>query len=88
AITIGANMNAQGQLFWDEANSYSQDFYAVMGAHVKADLGFLSIDLWGRNLTNSRYNTFAVSSAATGKLHYFGQLGNPFQCGVDVRLHF
>ncbi|HEY9544325.1 TonB-dependent receptor, partial [Prevotella sp.] len=47
AITIGANMNAQGQLFWDEANSYSQDFYAVMGAHVKADLGFLSIDLWG-----------------------------------------
>ena len=81
-------MSAQGKTYWDEANSYSQAFHAVAGAHAMADFGLMTVDLWGRNLTNTKYNTFAVSSAATGKTLYFGQLGNPFQCGVDLRLHF
>lgn len=88
AVVIGANVSAQGKTYWDEANSYSQAFHAVAGAHAMADFGLMTVDLWGRNLTNTKYNTFAVSSAATGKTLYFGQLGNPFQCGVDLRLHF
>lgn len=87
SVTVGAHVNAQGKTWWDEANTYGQKFYAVMGAHAGVDLGCLSLDFWARNLTKTRYNTFAVSSAATGERLCFAQRGNPFQCGVDLRLH-
>ena len=37
------------------------------------------VSLWGRNLSNTRYNTFAVDNAATGTKQYFAQRGNPIQ---------
>lgn len=87
-LTIGANMNAQGKIWWDEANTYAQKFYAVLGAHVSADFGACSLNLWARNLTDSQYNTFAFSSKATGKEVYMAQRGNPFQLGMDLSMHF
>lgn len=88
SLTIGANMHAQGKIWWDEANTYSQKFYAVLGAHICADFGICSLNLWGRNLTDTRYNTFAFSSKATGQEVYMAQRGNPFQMGVDISIHF
>ena len=87
-LTIGANVNAQGKTYWDNANTYAQKMYAVLGAHIDYDFGVALVSLWGRNLTDTNYNTFAVDNAATGKKRYFAQRGNPFQCGVDVKLHF
>lgn len=87
-VTLGANLSAQGKTYWDEANSYSQKFYAVLGAHADADFGHVKVSLWARNLTKTNYNTFAISSSATRSVEYFAQRGNPFQMGVDVRLHF
>ncbi len=87
-LTIGLNMNAQGKIWWDEANTYSQNFYAVLGAHVSADFGLCKLNLWGRNITDSKYNTFAFSSKATGREVYMAQQGNPFQCGFDLSFHF
>lgn len=88
SITLGANVNAQGKIYWDNANSYSQKFYAVLGAHVDADFGIVKVSFWAKNLSNTNYNTFAVDNAATGTKQYFAQRGNPFQCGADVSLHF
>lgn len=88
ALTIGLNAYGQGRTYWDEANTYAQDLYATLGAHADLDFGCLQLSVWGRNLTDAAYNTFAVSSAATGQKLYFGQLGNPRQFGVDLRLHF
>jgi outer membrane receptor protein involved in Fe transport len=88
SVTIGLNGNAQGKIWWDEANTYSQKFYAVLGAHIGADLGIVSLNVWARNLTDTKYNTFAFSSKATGKEMYIAQRGNPFQIGLDVRMHF
>ena len=76
------------KIYWDNANSYGQDIYAVLGAHVAFDLGKVQLNLWGKNLTDTNYNTFAVDNAATGKREYFAQRGNPFQCGVDVSFRF
>lgn len=87
-LTIGANVNAQGKTYWDNANTYAQKMYAVLGTHIDYDFGVVQLSLWGRNLTDTNYNTFAVDNAATGKKRYFAQRGNPFQCGVDVKLHF
>lgn len=86
SLTFGGNVSAQGKTYWDEANTYAQNFYALVGAHVDADFGLLSVSLWGKNLTNTHYNTFAVSSAATGKTEYFAQRGTPFMCGIEVKL--
>lgn len=88
SITIGANLAGQGKTWWDEANTYSQDFYATLGAHAEANFGCLTMRLWARNITDTKYNTFAVLSLATGEQKYFGQLGNPRQVGIDLRLHF
>lgn len=91
-ITLGANGAMQGKTYWDEANTYYQKIYATLGAH--ADFAFklnklaFNVNLWGRNLTNANYNTFAVQSAATGETKTFAQRGNPIQFGADVKLHF
>ena len=88
SLTFGLNMNAQGKIWWDEANTYSQKFYAVLGAHIGADLGVCHLNLWARNLTDTKYNTFAFSSKATGQEVFMAQRGNPFQVGVDISIHF
>lgn len=88
SVTVGLNMSAQGKIYWDETNSIGQNFYAVLGAHADADFGPLHVNLWVRNLTDTKYNTFAVQSAATGTRYTFGQLGNPFQLGVDLGFKF
>ena len=87
-LTVGANFNAQGKTWWDEANTYSQKFYGVLGAHVCADFGVFKLNVWGRNLTDTRYNTFAFSNKATGKEVFMAQRGNPFQVGADLSIHF
>ncbi|MBQ7471421.1 MAG: TonB-dependent receptor [Prevotella sp.] len=88
SLTFGVNGSAQGKTWWDEANTYSQKFYFTAGAHVDAAFPNVVVSLWGRNLTNTKYNTFAVQSAATGERLTFAQRGMPLQLGVDVKLKF
>lgn len=87
-LTFGINLTADGKTYWDEANSYSQPFHAVAGVNVSAGSGPHTLSLWAKNITSCKYNTFAMSSGATGETRYFAQRGNPFQMGVDLRLRF
>ena len=88
-LTLGANTCARGRIYWDEANTYSQAFHATLGAHVRLDFRHnVSLNLWGRNLTNARYNTFAFDSSATGSRLYFAQRGAPLQVGADLTVNF
>lgn len=88
SLSLGANVNGMGNIYWDEANTFSQKFYAVAGAHLAADMGLVNVNIWARNITDTKYNTFAFLSKATGASVYSAQRGNPFQMGVDIRLHF
>lgn len=87
-MVFGVNVNMQGKTYWDNGNTYSQDIYAVLGGHIAFDFGIMQLNIWGKNLTDTNYNTFAVDNAATGKREYFAQRGNPFQCGVDLSFRF
>ena len=87
-LTFGANVSGQGKTWWDEANTYSQKFYALLGAHADYDFGPVVVSLWGRNLTDTKFNTFAVASSAAGGQRYFAQRANPLHAGIDVRIHF
>jgi outer membrane receptor protein involved in Fe transport len=87
-FTIGVNLAGQGKTWWDEANTFSQKLYATLGAHADYDFGPVLVSLWGRNITNTNYNTFAIASSAVGGTHYFAQKATPIQVGADVRIHF
>lgn len=87
-MVFGMNVNMQGKTYWDNGNTYSQDVYAVLGGHIAFDFDIMQLNVWGKNLTDTNYNTFAVDNAATGKREYFAQRGNPFQCGVDLSFRF
>lgn len=87
-MVFGMNVNMQGKTYWDNSNTYCQDIYAVLGGHIAFDFGIMQLNVWGKNLTDTNYNTFAVDNAATGKREYFAQRGNPFQCGVDLSFRF
>ena len=93
-FTIGANVNGQGKTWWDEANTYGQNFYALLGAHADYEWSMgngqwsMVFSLWGRNLTDTKYNTFAVASSAAGMTNYFAQRATPLQLGLDVNIHF
>jgi len=89
SVTLGANVRGMGKIYWDEANSYGQKFYAILGAHADFDLsGIATVRLWGSNLTNTRYNVFAMNSSATRQLRYFAQRGNPLEAGISIDLKF
>ena len=92
SIVVGANVTGQGKSYWDVQNLYAQKFYALLGAHVDLNwqLSKLSgmLSFWGRNLTNTIYNTFAFPIKEESASPHYAQKGNSIQLGVDVKLHF
>ena len=89
SLTLGVNTNAQGRTYWDESNTYSQPFYATLGAHMRLDFDHdVSLSIWGRNLTDTHYSTFAFDSSATGRQLFLAQRGAPLQIGADLSIHF
>ena len=83
-IIVGADVAGNGKTYWDIDNQYHQNLYAHLGAHLLFDLGLLRINLWGKNLTNTRYNTFLVESSVDGVKNTFAQRGMPIHMGVDL----
>jgi len=84
---VGADLSGQGYTEWNEANTFGQKAYVLLGAHMGYDFGSCNVKLWGRNLTDTKYNTFAVESKAAGEALRFAQRGNPLQLGVDINIH-
>jgi len=87
-VTVGVNVVGNGETYWDTDNLHKQKLYAVVGAHIKLNINRVEINLWGRNLTNTKYNTFLIDSSVDGTNRQFAQLGNPIQAGVDVGVKF
>ena len=85
AVSVGVNTSAAGRIYWDEANSYSQPFYAVLNARLGVELGeSVEVELRGHNLTATRYAVFAFDSMG----HRFEQVGLPRHFEATVRLSF
>ena len=87
-IIIGASLTACGKIWWDEANTYSQDFYALLGAHIDVATDNATLSIRAQNITGTHYNTFAFDSAVSGTRQYFAQRGNPFCLNAELRLKF
>ncbi len=91
SIVLGVNVTGQGPTYWDEANFAKENVFALLGAHADMNFEFSScrflLSLWGRNLTNTKYNVFGFPINGPTSAH-FAQQGNGIQVGVDVKLHF
>jgi len=83
-ITLGANCTGSGVIYWNEANTLSQPFYALLGARIGLETKAFTVTLWGKNLTGTKYNTFAFESASRG----YEQHGKPMQMGIDLKIKF
>ena len=87
-FTIGLNVAGNGPTYWDVDNEYRQKLYATLGAHAMVDFGVIKLNVWGRNLTDTKYNTMLVNSSIDGTKRSFAQQGNPLQVGADIIMHF
>lgn len=81
-IEANINLRGTGDIYWDEANLNRQPFYALVGASVRIERGGWSLDVWGENLTATRYNTFSYVSIS----NTFLQRGKPCRAGVTLRI--
>lgn len=80
-LSADINCRGIGKIYWDEANSVSQPFYAIADASVRAWHGPFSAELWARNITDTKYSTFYFVSIKNA----FLQQGNGFQLGLTLR---
>ena len=83
-ISLNVNAKAVGDIYWDEANLNKQSIYGLLGAQVRLEGRHYSLDIWGKNLTDSSYSTFYFVSIG----HGFLQQGRPRQIGATLRCYF
>lgn len=83
-VLVDLNVRGTGKIFWNESNTRSQKFYLLCGSSISAEGRNWSVQLWGRNITATKYNTFYFMSMG----NEFLQRGRPWQAGVTLRLFF
>lgn len=81
-LTFAANVRATGDIYWDEANTLTQPLYALVGASITWKQERYSLQLWGKNLTDTQYKTFYFVSIQ----HPFLQRGHGRSIGATLRL--
>lgn len=81
-ITANVQYMGTGKIYWDEANSLYQQFYHTVNAKVGLVKNNFELEIWGKNLLNTNYNTFYFESFGDR----FFQKGKPLQCGVTLKV--
>lgn len=84
AIVANVNVRGLGRIYWDEANTASQPFYAQAGASAALVCPKFSLDLWCENITGCNFDTFYFVSIGNS----FLQRGKPRRFGVTLSIKF
>jgi len=72
-----------GKIYWTDANDVSQSFYSLANAKIGISKGALGLELWVKNILDTRYNVFYFYSGGN-----FGQQGKPTQIGATLKVEF
>ena len=83
-LSYTLNTRGVGRIYWNEANDFSQPFYAQLGASVNASRGWIELEAWMDNITGAKFDTFYFESMG----NKFIQRGKPRRFGLTVRLNF
>ncbi len=82
-LVFDLNVRGTGKIYWNESNTRWQKFYTQLGASIMAEGEDWSLQLWGKNLTGTKYNTFYFMSMG----NEFLQRGRPWQIGATIRFN-
>jgi outer membrane receptor protein involved in Fe transport len=83
SLDFNVNMRGIGDIYWNEANTVKQPFYALLNASITYQRPNYSVSIWSDNITSTKYATFYFVSIGNS----FVQRGNPFRAGVTLRLN-
>lgn len=83
-IIFDLNMKGTGKIYWNESNSLHQNFYAEVGGAITLSANKWELQIWGENLTDTRFNTFYFMSMG----NEFLQRGKPIRGGATLRFNF
>ena len=84
SITLSADWRGTGSIYWNEANTRHQPFYSMLGAQATLRMKNYELTIWGRNLTDTRYNVFYFKSVG----EEFYSEGAPIHGGVKLNIIF
>lgn len=83
-LVWNAHYRGLGKLFWNEDNRAAQSFYQTLNVDIALVRKGLSVDLWAKNITHTRYIAYYFESMG----ECFAQQGKPFTIGIDIHLTF
>ena len=83
-LTLSADWRGTGSIYWNEANTRHQPFYSMLGAQATLRMINYELTIWGRNLTDTRYNVFYFKSVG----EEFYSEGAPIHGGVKLNIIF
>ena len=70
-----------GRIYWNEQNDVWQPFYGLLGATFSLEWKYIKLQLWGKNLTGTKYDVFYFRSMGND----FLQHGKPLELGVNLK---
>ena len=82
-LVLNVGWNGVGRIYWNEENTLTQPFYALLSASLVWEKGHWGASLWGKNLLNERYNTFYFRSIGND---FFAQ-GKPLHFGASFHIN-
>lgn len=91
AITLAAQCSGNGGIYWTEKNDVKQPFYALLDATLSYSWRWIEVGLWGKNLTDTKYNAFYFETTNAEDLtrpNAFAQQGRPFDFGLTFKANF
>lgn len=83
-FSVHLNFSGTGDIYWNEANTLRQDFYGLLGGSIGYHTPRWSLEVWGKNLTGTKYYTFYFMSIG----NEFRQRGHGMDYGLTIRAHF
>lgn len=84
SVSLNADINRSGRIYWNEAGDISQSPYSLIGADVRLTTSKAELWLRGQNLTGTEYSVFYFKSVGNS----FFQAGKPrrFIIGLSINL--
>ena len=95
-IVANVQYTGAGKIYWTESNEdvngddlYQPDYGAVNGS-VSAEKGAFALELWGKNIFNTKYHSFLfeASDMVTGESNKFVQNAYPIRLGATIKYTF
>lgn len=81
-VVVSAGVSGLGRIWWNERNSLGQPFYLLTECSVRFEHRHYTLDLWVRNLFDTRYDAFYFVSIRNA----FVQRGRPRTMGVRLSI--